>query len=121
MSDVFDDLTALQVDPADTRPHHRSKGWQRKFIMVPWLWVERLQSAKRTSTYRLALVLIYESWRAGGRPVALSNVFARTGGVSPRSKWNALAELEGLGLVQVERRRGRAPRVAVRGTGRGQT
>jgi hypothetical protein len=80
--------------------------------------VERLQAAKRISTYRLALVLLYEHWRNGGRALVLSNVMLRDEGIAIRSKTNALAELEALGLVKVERRFGRSPRVVLRSLGK---
>ena len=54
----------------------KPKKWRRQFVRVPWAWVERLRTAKRVSTYRLALLLIYEHWRLGGRPIVLSNVSA---------------------------------------------
>jgi hypothetical protein len=80
---------------------------------VPWLWVEQLQQARRVSTYRLAMLLLYEHWRTGGHSIALSNIGAWREGLTPRSKWNALVELERLRLIRVERRGGRAPRVKV--------
>jgi hypothetical protein len=107
------DLGQLRVDPARVAKPNPKK-WRRQFVRVPWSWVERLQKAKRVSTYRLALVLVYEHWRTGERPIALSNVFAHAEGLSRRSKWRALAELESLGLIQVKRHRRRAPRVVLR-------
>jgi hypothetical protein len=110
------DLGRLLVDPADPRLRKvgkRAKRWRRQYVQFPWTWVERLQAARRISTYRLALVLVYEHWRTGGRPIVLSNMLAKAEGLSPRSKWNALAELEALGLVQVERRPSRSPRLAL--------
>jgi len=108
------DLDALRVDPAAHRVAARPKKWRRQFVWVPWTWVEQLRSAKRVCTYRLALVLLYEHWRQGGRPITLSNVFTDAEGLSRRSKWRAIAELEGLGLLQVKRRRRHAPRVVLR-------
>ena len=78
------DLATLRVDPERVRQPARPKKWRRQFVHVPWQWVERLQAAKRISTYRLALVLLYESWRLGGRPITLSNVFALAEGLSRR-------------------------------------
>jgi len=109
-----DDLATLRVDPERLHRPARSKRWRRQYVRVPWVWVERLQSAKRISTYRLALVLIYESWRLGGRPITLSNVFAMAEGLSRRSKWRSISELEQLGLIKVQRRRRVAPRVSLR-------
>jgi hypothetical protein len=108
------DLEQLRVDPERVTQRAKPKNWRRQFVRVPWVWVERLQMAKRVSTYRLALVLVYEHWRTGGRPIALSNVFAFAEGLSRRSKWRAITELESLGLVRVKRHPGRAPRVVLR-------
>jgi hypothetical protein len=41
-------------------------------------------------------------------------VFAHAEGLSRRSKWRAIAELESLGLVRVKRHQRRAPRVVLR-------
>jgi|SRR5438046_2759436 hypothetical protein len=108
------DLVTLRVDPERMRQPARPKKWRRQFVRVPWHWVECLQTTRRVGTYRLALVLLYEHWRTGGRPIALSNVFALAEGLPARTKWRALAELEGRGLVQVKRRRRHAPRVVLR-------
>jgi hypothetical protein len=108
------DLEALRVDPERVRQPARPKKWRRQFVRVPWAWVERLQSTRRANTYRLALVLLYENWRLGGRPITLSNVYILAEGLQARSKWRALAELESLGLVQVKRRRRHAPQVVLR-------
>jgi hypothetical protein len=112
------DIAALRIDPADSRmadrgAKARKKGWQRKFIRVPWVRVERLKATKRAVTYRLALFLIYEHWRGGGRPIRLSNVMLAGDGVDRRSKWRALRELESFGLVRVERRARKSPLIAL--------
>jgi hypothetical protein len=111
------DLDALRIRPAD--PHLRPRGatrkrkWQRRFIQFPWSWMDRLEPVRRGATYRLALMLVYEHWRNGGRVVVLSNIAAEKAGISPRLKWRALAELERLGLVTVERRRPKSPRITL--------
>jgi hypothetical protein len=108
------DLAALRVDSGRVRKLARPKKWRREFVRVPWGWVEDLREAKRISTYRLALVLLYEHWRTGGRPVVLSNVGMRPEGLTRQSKWNALEELRGLGLIQVETRARKSPRIVLR-------
>jgi hypothetical protein len=111
----FEDLDALRrVDPADPRGQRRppkTRKWRRQYVQFPWPWIERLQAAKRVSTYRLALALVYENWRTGGRAIVLTNALAMAEGVSKRTKWNALIELERLGLVRVERRSRKSPRL----------
>jgi hypothetical protein len=110
MANPFD-LERLRVNPADLQRKPKRKKWRRHYVQVPWGWVERLQSSRRVSTYRLALLLLYEFWRTGRRSVVLSNVLTLDVGLSPRSKSNALAELERLGLIQVERAHRKSPQV----------
>ena len=117
------DLARFRMDPADPRYRNvgKPKKWQRHYVQFPWRWVERLQAAKRISTYRLALLLVYEHWRTRGRPMVLSNVVLEREGVSRRSKWRALVELENLGLVEVRRRRRQSPRLVLRHLDQGQS
>jgi hypothetical protein len=85
---------------------------QQQFIKFPLIWLERLKTG-RGVTYRLALHLLYQHWKTGGQPVRLSNVAVATAGVTRRSKWNALTELERAGLVRVEKRPRRSPVVTL--------
>jgi hypothetical protein len=112
---IFDDLDALRIDPSElARKSTKSvRKWRRHYVRVPWTWVERLQAAKRVSSWQLAVLLVYEAWRTGNSTIVLSNVFSGSEGLSRRSKWNALTELERLGLLQVERHRRRSPRVTI--------
>jgi hypothetical protein len=105
------DLKNLRVD-LPKLPLKRRKQWRRQFVRVPWEWVERLRPARRVSTYQLALLLAYEYWRQGGRPIVLSNVAAE---MPRRSKWRALVELESMGLIRIERRSRKAPLVTLHG------
>jgi hypothetical protein len=102
---------AAELEQEASKP--RTK-WRREFVLVPWEWAQRLQAAKRISSWRLAVLLLYEHWRTGGRDIALSNVLARDIGLSCRSKSRGLNELEKLDLIEVRRRRRTAPRVALK-------
>jgi hypothetical protein len=86
---------------------------QQHFVKVPVLWVERLAKARHIATYRLALHLLYRSWKAGSHSVALPNGPLIAEGIARGTKWRALRELERLGLVAIERRQRKAPRVSV--------
>jgi hypothetical protein len=115
------DIEQLRADhPAQTaaasKPRARSK-WKRRFVNVPWEWVEPLRLATSGSTHSLAQLLLYEHWHNGGRPIALSNVLAMLVKMPRRTKARALAELERLALVEVVRRRGRSPMVTLRDVG----
>jgi hypothetical protein len=108
------DLDALRVNPAN--PNLRPKGatrkatWQNRFILVPWAWVDRLNDARHVGTYQVALHLLYESWRNGGRVIRLSN---SAPGIERRRKWRGLRELEQFGLIEIERRPRKAPLITV--------
>ena len=91
----------------------RTRNWRRDFVRVPWSWIDRLTAASRGSTYRLALLLLYEHWRGGAQPIKVSNVKVAGDGLSRGSKARALRELERLGLVRVERRSRKSPWVTV--------
>jgi DNA-binding MarR family transcriptional regulator len=109
------DLGSLRVpvDPRVQRKPANAKKWHRRFVHVPWEWTVRLRAAKRVSTYGLALLLLYEHWRNGGQPIVLSNVLAADVGLPRRSKSRALAELEQLELVRMERHPRKSPRVTL--------
>jgi hypothetical protein len=112
------DMEALQIDPADPALVPRSAGktrkkkWERKFISFPWSWLEHLR-ASRGATYRVALLLVYEHWRTGGRVIKLTNIMAAEVGVSPDAKIRAVDDLEQAGLVKAERRPNKSPLITV--------
>lgn len=83
------------------------------FVRVPMSWKERLTRAKHAAALKLALELLFESWRTGELTVVLSTAMAARAGVQRRSKLRGLEELERLGLVTVNRHRKRAPRVTL--------
>jgi hypothetical protein len=89
------------------------KGWQRLCTMIPREWELRLLDAKRVSTYRLAVELLYLHWYGKGESVTVSGTVAKSVKLSTRSKSNALAELELLGLIEMDRSPRRSPRVAL--------
>ena len=108
-------IEKLRVDPSRIQQAQKSKQkkWQRVFTLVPREWELRLLRTKRVSTYRLAIELLYLYWYTDGKPVTVSNIVAQAVKISPRSKWDALADLERLGLIDVDRRRRRSPRVVL--------
>jgi hypothetical protein len=103
-------LAQLAATPTPrTKPAKKS----RHFVKVPVKWIDQLAKARHIATYRLALYLLYRSWRAGGQMITVPNGALETEGVSRWQKWRALRELERLGLITVECRHRRSPRVAL--------
>ena len=72
---------------------------------------ERLAEARYIATYRVALHLLYQTWKRGGQPVLLPNGPLIAEGIALGTKWRALKELERLGLITIERRKRKAPRI----------
>jgi hypothetical protein len=91
----------------------KRKGWQRICTVLPREWELRLLKAKRISTYRLAIELLYLHWYGKDKPVTVSSKVAGLVKISARSKWEALAELERLGLIEVDRRLRKSPLVTL--------
>jgi hypothetical protein len=123
-------IERLRVDPAlmqqvlleqQQARKSKRKEWQRHCTMIPRAWELRLLQAKRISTYRLAIELLYLHWYGKGKPVIVSGKVAEAVKISARSKWEALAELERLGLIEVNRKPRKSPRVVLLHTQTNQT
>jgi DNA-binding transcriptional ArsR family regulator len=115
------DIETLRIDPTDPAYVPRASGaaktrkkkWERQYILFPWSWLDRLKTTGRGATWRLALFLVYEHWRTGGRTIKLTNIMAAEVGVSPDAKGRAIDDLEQAGLIEVERRPKRSPRISL--------
>jgi hypothetical protein len=112
--DAFDNIENFRLSPDQVRTITPSKILKRRahFIRVPFGWLERLNGASGKA-YSMALHLLYRHWRANGRPFTLSNGMLKIDGIGRTSKWRALTELEGLGLVSIERRPRKSPAITV--------
>jgi hypothetical protein len=97
-------------EPELVLPKARRKEFKAKFVQVPTCWIEALKQAKNISTYRLALVILAESFqreRIGGEIVLSLEMTGMSGTVRRR----AAKELERLGLIQLKRNGKQALRV----------
>lgn len=125
-NDPFNSLNALRIpdeqlqrfqaraqEQAAAREPSRTEKRRRHFIKVPMHWAEQLQKARYIATYRVAHHLLYQNWKTGGQPIQLANGVLAQAGISRRQKWRALAELEHLGLIRIERRTRKSPLIAV--------
>jgi hypothetical protein len=94
----------------------KSRRHKKGFVMVPETWMQRLTKATRVGTIKLGLRLLYASWKSNGAPIKVSNEMATAAGLGrdpKRRKFRALAELEGFGLIAVERCKKQAPVVTM--------
>jgi hypothetical protein len=111
-------LDNLRLPPEMVRQHwavvpKKIQKQRQHFVKVPGIWVERLKDARYIATYRVALYLLYQHWKGAGAPITLSNTATVEQGVTRWRKWEALRELEQLGLITVEKRERRSPRVKI--------
>jgi hypothetical protein len=91
----------------------RKTKWRREhFTMLPGVWKERLTKAKYISTYRLAWHILMRDFETRGEPFTLSNGALTLENVSRGQKWRALEELEQAGLIVIERREHKTPRIS---------
>ena len=112
--DDFDLESFLVPEPEVKLSRTPAKILKRRehFIRLPFGWLEHLNGASGR-VYALALHLLYLHWKGHDAPVKLANGMLAIDGISRRTKWRALAELERRGLVSIERRSRKSPLVRV--------
>ncbi len=114
--DPFNDISKLRADPSmlpkkKRQPRKRRAGW---FIKGPISgeWISRAAKLPGKALH-IALAIQYARG-VFGEPVVLANDLAERFGVGRRQTvCKALRSLEAAGLIQVDRARGRSPRVVV--------
>jgi hypothetical protein len=113
--DLFDNLEALRLPDGMVVGARVEPGKMRKrrkqFVQVPWTWGERLKHANHT--WYIAMYLLYLDWKQEGGPIKLPNGWLEFEGISRFAKYRALAQLEELGLITVERRPRKSPIIQV--------
>jgi hypothetical protein len=84
------------------------------FVKVPLWWVTEATKVTKTPAALVCIYLLHASWKAK-RVTAfpLSTKYLEQHGVSRKIKSRVLRDLEAAGLITVERRHGRAPRVTL--------
>jgi hypothetical protein len=111
------DIEALKIKASDVpapteagvrvvRPQRPRKG---HFVMLPLEWMYRLDAARCVATSKVAHHLLHQSFKDRRQTIRLPSGVLGLKGVSRDQKWRALAELEVLGLISVERRPRKSP------------
>lgn len=103
---------AASQPKAQSTPAKRKK-WQQRFVAVPMIWAEQLETCDSAATFKLALLLLYEHWHSNGARIRLTNPLAAKWGILPDAKSWGLDYLERRGLVSIERCSRKTPLVAV--------
>jgi hypothetical protein len=83
------------------------------FVKVPLWWIAEAAKATRSPTTLVLVALLHRSWKAKSLTFPLSNDFLEQHGISREVKRKKLRDLEAAGLITVERRHGRSPRVTL--------
>jgi hypothetical protein len=83
------------------------------FAKVPLDWATAAARATRTPQAMVWIMLHHMAWQTGCTAFPLSNAVLAKYGVNREVKRRALKALEASGLIQVERRHGRAPVVTL--------
>src|SRR3974390_2882383 len=79
------------------------------FVKVPLSVAAALAKATKTPKAMVWMLLLYEAWRAKGKPFTLSNVKLARYGVNRERKHQALAEMKAAGLIMVEQKGKQSP------------
>jgi hypothetical protein len=95
-----------------TRTPRKIEKRRKHFIKVPFEWVERLKGASG-QTWHLALHILYLHWKNNGGPIKLANGMLQIDGISPATKWRALRQLKGRGLIEIEQCPRKSPLIRV--------
>jgi hypothetical protein len=85
---------------------------REQFAKLPMIWWEKLEGASG-QTCRVAWYLLYQNWKAGGKPIKLANEMLTKSGIPREAKSVALRDLQRRGLIAVERRPYKSPLVTV--------
>jgi hypothetical protein len=84
------------------------------FTAFPNTWEYKLRGTTSRAIYAVAIYILRRDWETNGEPVKVTNVAMNERGIDRRRKWEALTELEELGLIRVQRRPDRSPIVTLR-------
>ena len=109
----MEDLAEQLTEGSKRRRRRKSKGQDSRFVRgpIPLPWLSRA-CCLGGKTGQVAWAIWYARG-LNGEPVALTSTLLATFGVTPKTGRCVLQRLEAAGLVSVERRRGRCPRVSV--------
>jgi hypothetical protein len=83
------------------------------FVKVPLWWIEQATRATRSPQAFVCIWLLHLAWQAKATTFPLPNDRLAKRGADKRAKRRALANLEKVGLITVERRPHKAPIVSL--------
>jgi hypothetical protein len=116
-SDDMFDLSRFALPPGtvETTTPKRVQKRREKFVQVPWLLIDALAPHTTDKAWLVLFHILYEVWQKNGEPIKLPNGMLKRYGVSRHAKQLALAKLERLGIICVQRRGRKSPIITIGG------
>jgi hypothetical protein len=94
-------------------PAERREKQKDAFVRIPMWWAAEAAKAMREPGMLVAAELLHRSWKAKSLTFPFPNGNLKKHGVSRKTKYWKLRELETAGLIKVERRHGKTPLVTL--------
>jgi hypothetical protein len=102
----------MTMPPKTASPRRKKKA--EPFVALQLDWAVKAAKATGTPKAVVWIRLLYLAWRQGERKLYLPNKWLKDQGISRFTKNRALNELEVGGLITVERRSRKSPRITLR-------
>jgi hypothetical protein len=83
------------------------------FVLVPLWWAAAAAAATKTPAALVWLDVRHRAWKANGQPFTLPNGALEKNGVSRKVKYRVLRNIQAAGLITIEQRNGKNPRVTL--------
>jgi hypothetical protein len=121
MSNTFD-AKALALKPEHLEPGRlaetgiaatKRERRKREFAQITREQLERLAQAKSAATLKVFLFLLLTDWKDRGKPILVANGKLEQLGVSRFAKGRALSELAELGLIKMQKRPRKSPKIVI--------
>jgi hypothetical protein len=90
-----------------------ARGSKDAFVKVPIWWAEAAAKATKLPRMLVLVELLHRSWKAKSLTFPFPNGRLEQQGVGREAKRRVLRNLEAAGLITVERRHGKTPRVTL--------
>jgi hypothetical protein len=95
------------------KPSTKSRRGSDPFIKVPLWWAVAAAKATRNPKFLVCIEMLHRAWKCGGSTFLLPNDRLEKNGAGRKAKYRVLRDLEAAGLITVEWRRRKSPRVTL--------
>ena len=106
----------IAVETIETGAAQKKRGRANSdpFVLVPLSLAATLAKATKTKKAMAWILLVYEDWRAKGKPFTFSNTNLAKYGVTREQKRRVLAKLETAGLIKISQQGKQSPVITFR-------